>query len=130
MDTQVNTDQLIKSVQVFSTGSGAQHKEHRYGSRLPRMWWVLTSKSWIAIPINVYVLEHRNGLVLFDAGLSPAIMSNSNYIENPIVRFFKRKLFRLLSGGGLGSIYSGISPSWYIADTIGGTPIPILPIHL
>ena len=95
MDTQVNTDQLIKSVQVFSTGSGAQHKEHRYGSRAPRMWWVLTSQSWITIPINVFVIEHRDGLVLFDAGLNPTIASNPNYIEDPIVRFFKRKLFRL-----------------------------------
>ncbi|MBT3915982.1 MAG: hypothetical protein HON14_08705 [Rhodospirillaceae bacterium] len=44
------TDDLIKAVQVFSIGSAEQHKEHRYGSKLPSLWWVLTSRSWIEIP--------------------------------------------------------------------------------
>ncbi len=89
-----NTNDLIKSVHVVSTGSGEQHKEHRYGSRLPSIWWVLMSRSWIEIPINVYVLEHRDELVLFDAGMDPAISSDANYISNPNGRFFSRKLFR------------------------------------
>jgi len=95
MMSQANTDQVIKAVHVFSTGSGGQHKEHRYGSRLPQLWWVLMSRSWIDIPINVYVLEHRDGLVLFDAGLDPAIATDPNYIASPVGRFFMRKLFRL-----------------------------------
>ena len=36
---------LVEDVQVFSTGSGKQHKEHRYGSRLPKTVWALTSRS-------------------------------------------------------------------------------------
>ncbi len=92
------TDQLIKSVQVFSTGSGGQHKEHRYGSRLPSLLWVLTSRSWVEVPINVYVIEHRDGLVLFDAGLDPAIASDPTYISNAIGRFFRDRLFRLNIG--------------------------------
>ena len=79
MMSQPNTDQVVRSVHVFSTGSGGQHKEHRYGSRLPRLWLVLTSRSWIKVPINAYVLEHREGLVLFDAGMDPAIGSDPNY---------------------------------------------------
>jgi len=104
MTTGANTVQsnsaeaIIKAVQVFSTGHGEQHDEHRHGSRLPSLWWVLTSRSWIKIPINVYVLEHRDGLVLFDAGLDPAIASNQNYISSVIGRFFMRKLFRLHIG--------------------------------
>lgn len=92
------TDDLIKSVHVVSTGSGEQHKEHRYGSRFPSLWWVLTSQSWIEIPINVYVLEHCDGLVLFDAGMDTAIGLDPNYISNPIGRFFARKLFRFNIG--------------------------------
>lgn len=88
-------DTPIKSVHVFSTGSGAQHKEHRYGSLMPSMWWVLTSRSWVKIPINVFLIEHKDGLVLFDAGLDPAVDTDPNYISNPIVRFFRHKLFRL-----------------------------------
>jgi len=91
----VSEKSIIKAVQVFSTGQGEQHDEHRHGSRMPSLWWVLTSRSWIKMPINVFVLEHRDGLVLFDAGLDPAIASDQNYISNAIGRFFMRKLFRL-----------------------------------
>jgi len=92
------TKHLIESVRVFSTGSGEQHKEHRYGSRLPKTWWALTSRSWIEIPISVFVLEHRNGLVLFDAGLDPAIVSDPNYVASAIGRFFMRRVFRFHIG--------------------------------
>jgi len=91
----VNTDPAIKCVHVFSTGSGEQHKEHRYGSRLPVLWWILTSRSWIEVPINVYVLEHRDGLVLFDTGMDPAIGSDPNYISSAIGRFLLHRIFRL-----------------------------------
>ncbi len=93
-----NFDDRIKSVHVFSTGSGKQHKEHRYGSPMPSLWWVLTSRSWIEIPINVYVLEHRDGLVLFDAGMDPAMGTDPAYISSPVGRFFARKLFRFHIG--------------------------------
>ena len=92
------TEPAVKSVRVFSTGSGEQHKEHRYGSRLPKMLWALTSRSWVDVPINVLVLEHRDGLVLFDTGLDPAITADSNYISSPVGRFFLRKVFRLHIG--------------------------------
>lgn len=88
----------IENVQVFSTGSGHQHKEHRYGSRAPKMWWALTSRSWIELPINVFVIKHRDGLVLFDTGLDPAIVSDPNYVDSAIGRFFMRRVFRLTIG--------------------------------
>jgi len=88
----------IKTVRVLSTGSGEQHKEHRFGSRLPKTWWALTSRSWIAIPIHVFIVEHRDGLVLFDAGLDPAIKSDPNYISQAIGRFLLPRIFRLHIG--------------------------------
>jgi glyoxylase-like metal-dependent hydrolase (beta-lactamase superfamily II) len=88
----------VKSVRVFSTGSAEQHGEHRYGSRLPKTLWALMSRSWIEIPINVFVIEHRNGLVLFDTGLDPAISADPDYISSPVGRFFLRKVFRLHVG--------------------------------
>jgi N-acyl homoserine lactone hydrolase len=93
--SQAITDPAIKRVHVFSTDSGEQHKEHRYGSRLPVLWWILTSRSWIKVPINAYVLEHRDGLVLFDAGMDPAIGSDPNYISSAIGRFLLHRIFRL-----------------------------------
>lgn len=95
-----NTEQPINSVQVISTGSGEQHKEHRYGSRLPQIFWVLMSQSWIEIPINAFVIDHRDGLVLFDTGMDPAIVSDPDYIASPIGRFLLRRIFRLHIGPG------------------------------
>jgi glyoxylase-like metal-dependent hydrolase (beta-lactamase superfamily II) len=92
------TEKPIASVHVLSTGSGGQHKEHRYGSRLPQLWWVLTSRSWIEIPINVYVLEHRDGLVLFDAGLDPAMATDPDYVSSAIGRFLLHRIFQLHIG--------------------------------
>lgn len=83
---------------VLSTGTVEQHREHRYGSRFPILWWVLTSRSWIRIPIYAYVIEHRDGLVLFNTGMDPAIVSDSNYVSSAIGRFLMHRIFRFHIG--------------------------------
>lgn len=85
----------VKAVHIATIGYGEQHLEHRYGSSKPRLWWALTSKSWITIPINVYVIEHRDGLVLFDTGMDPAIITDPGYISSPIGRYLLPRIFRL-----------------------------------
>lgn len=95
---QAKTDQMIKAVHVVSTGSGEQHREHRYGRRLPMLWWIFMSRSWIKLPINAFVIEHRDGLILFDTGLDPAIKSDPNYISQAIGRFLLPKIFKLHIG--------------------------------
>ena len=62
------------------------------------MLWALASQSWVKAPVNVYVIEHRGGLVLFDAGLDPAIVSDPEYVDSAIGRFFLRRLFRFHIG--------------------------------
>ena len=64
-------DQIIKSIALLSTGSAEAHPEHQRGTWLPLWWWVLTSQRWMDIPINFFVIEHRDGLILFDTGLDP-----------------------------------------------------------
>jgi len=96
--SKTGADKAIKSIRVFNTGWGEQHKEHRYGSPLPQMWWVLTSRSWVRIPINAFLIEHRDGIVLFDTGLAPAIKTDPNYISSPIGRFLLHRIFRLHIG--------------------------------
>jgi hypothetical protein len=54
-------------VSVVSTGTVEIHPEHAYGTRKPLYWWLLTSRKWLPPrPINVYVIGHAKGLVLFD----------------------------------------------------------------
>lgn len=112
---QTISDQVIKGVHVISTGYGEQHREHRYGSRLPQLWWLLTSRSWIKLPINAFVIEHRDGLVLFDTGLDPAIESDPGYISQAIGRFLLRRIFKIHIGpkDSLGNQLdlAGIKPS-------------------
>lgn len=88
----------IESVHVLSTGSGEMRREHLYGSRMPQLWWVLTSRSWIRVPINAFVLRHRDGLVLFDAGMDPSIRSDANYVSSAVGRFLLHRIFRLHIG--------------------------------
>jgi N-acyl homoserine lactone hydrolase len=90
-----DTEATIRSVQVLRSGSGEQHREHRYGSGKPLLWWVLTSRSWIKLPINYFLIEHKDGPVLFDTGLDPSIVSNPQYIKNPVGRFLLKRIFRL-----------------------------------
>lgn len=88
----------IKAVHEITTGYVEQHKEHRYGSSKPLLWWVLTSRSWVKAPITAYALEHRDGLVLFDTGVDPALVSDPDYISSPIGRFILNKVFRFHIG--------------------------------
>jgi glyoxylase-like metal-dependent hydrolase (beta-lactamase superfamily II) len=88
-------DLPIKSVRVLNCGRADQHKEHRYGSRLPQLWWVFFGRSWVPLPLQCFLIEHRDGLVLFDTGIDPAIMSNKGYIKQAIGRFLLPRIFRL-----------------------------------
>lgn len=93
-----DNDQIVKSMTVLSTGSAEAHPEHQRGTWLPLWWWVLTSQRWMDLPINFFVIEHRDGLILFDAGLDPAIATDPDYISHPIGRFLLKRLFRFHIG--------------------------------
>ncbi|MGH1419831.1 MAG: N-acyl homoserine lactonase family protein [Hyphomicrobiaceae bacterium] len=106
---------VIKSIVPLSTGSAEAHPEHQSGTWLPLWWWVLTSQKWIDIPINFFVIEHRDGLTLFDTGLDPRIATDPHYISHPIGRFLLKRLFRfhICEEDGLDRILhaSGFSPN-------------------
>lgn len=89
-----DTSLAIKSVHVLSSGSAEQHKEHRYGTWMPRTMWALLSRSWVKLPINYFLIEHRDGIFLFDTGLDPKITFDPTYISSPIGRFLLRRIFR------------------------------------
>ena len=89
------TDQPIASVRVLNCGQAEQHKEHRYGSGMPQLWWVFFGRSWVPLPLQCFLIDHRDGLVLFDTGIDPAIMSDTSYIKQAIGRFLLPRIFRL-----------------------------------
>ncbi|MFN8629456.1 MAG: N-acyl homoserine lactonase family protein [Chloroflexota bacterium] len=71
----------VRRVGTFSTGLVRIHPEHAHGSRLPAIAWMLLSRRWEDAwrPIQVYVVEHEDGPVLFDAGQDPASVSDPEY---------------------------------------------------
>jgi N-acyl homoserine lactone hydrolase len=70
----------VRAVSVISTGSVKIHPEHALGTRKPLYWWLLTSRRWLPPrPINVYVIEHASGLVLFDSGQDRASVTDDSY---------------------------------------------------
>jgi len=70
----------VKAVSVISTGTVQIHPEHSYGSRKPLYLWLLTSRRWTPPrAINVFVIEHARGLILFDTGQDRASVTDSGY---------------------------------------------------
>lgn len=89
-----SSDHPIKSVRVLHCGRAEQHTEHRFGSRLPRLWWVFFGRNWVPLPLQCFLIEHRDGLVLFDTGIDPAILSDQGYIKQAIGRFLLPRIFK------------------------------------
>ena len=59
------------------------------------MWWLLTSRRWTSPrPINVYVVEHRDGLVLFDTGQDRASVTDPGYFPSGFTGLLYRRLAR------------------------------------
>src|SRR6478672_11496462 len=85
----------VKRVARFSTGTVDIHPQHAYRGRSPLYWWVLTSNQWLTRrPINVYVIEHADGLVVFDAGQDRASVTDPGYFPGGAVGVFYDRLAR------------------------------------
>ena len=89
-----NPDHPIASIQVLQLGRAEQHKEHRFGSSRPRLWWVFFGRSWVSLPLQAFLIRHRDGPVLFDTGIDPAVQFDKNYIKQAIGRFLLPRIFR------------------------------------
>src|SRR3954452_13621246 len=74
----------VKAVSVISTGTVRIRPEHPGGSRAPLIWCLLTSRRWTPPqPINVYVIEHARGLILFDTGQDRASVTDALALQQP-----------------------------------------------
>ncbi|MFB2596203.1 MBL fold metallo-hydrolase [Herbiconiux sp. P17] len=85
----------IRRVEVFSTGQVEIRPEHAAASRAPMAWWLMTSRRWTAPrPINVYVVEHERGVVLFDTGQDRASVTDPAYFPAGPAGLLYRRLAR------------------------------------
>ncbi|MET8156829.1 N-acyl homoserine lactonase family protein [Sphaerisporangium sp. NPDC005289] len=89
----------VRQVSVVSTGTVSIHPEHVGPTRKPLYWWLFTSRRWTAPrPINVYVIEHENGLVLFDTGQDRASVTDPGYFPGGVTGAVFDKLARFEIG--------------------------------
>ncbi|WP_205864640.1 MBL fold metallo-hydrolase [Planctomonas sp. JC2975] len=85
----------VKKVAVVSTGTVSIRPEHVETNGTPLLWWLTTSRSWTAPrPINVYVIEHERGLVLFDTGQDRRSVTDPGYFPGGVVGHNYRRLAR------------------------------------
>jgi glyoxylase-like metal-dependent hydrolase (beta-lactamase superfamily II) len=84
-------NRTIARVIALSTGSVRIRPEHIASNGTPELWWLLTSRRWSEpLPINVYVIEHRDGLVLFDAGQDRASVTDVDYFPKALRGIYGR----------------------------------------
>jgi glyoxylase-like metal-dependent hydrolase (beta-lactamase superfamily II) len=85
----------VRAVSVISTGTVRIRPEHPYGTRKPLYWWLLTARRWTPPrPINVYVIEHARGLILFDSGQDRASVTDDAYFPGGATGYLYRRLAR------------------------------------
>jgi N-acyl homoserine lactone hydrolase len=83
----------ITRVSVLSTGNVKIRPDHRASTWRPLPWWLLTSRQWTGpLPINVYVIEHRDGVVVFDTGQDHASVSNPEYFPGGLAGVLYKRL--------------------------------------
>lgn len=93
------TTDPIRSVSVVSTGAVEIRPEHAYGSKKPLYWWLFTARNWLPPrPINVYVIEHAKGLVLFDTGQDRASVTDETYFPSGFTGLVYDRLARFHIG--------------------------------
>jgi glyoxylase-like metal-dependent hydrolase (beta-lactamase superfamily II) len=71
------------------------HPEHPFGTRKPLYWWLLTSRRWTPPrPVNAYVIEHAEGLILFDTGQDRASITDDAYFPGGFTGLIYDRLAR------------------------------------
>jgi len=127
---------VIRNISVISTGSVTIRPEHVGPTWKNTYVWLFTSRRWTAPrPINVYVIEHERGLVLFDTGQDRASVTEPDYFPGGLNGLVYSRLAKFDMGrtetlaAGLSSLGYNVADvstaviSHLHQDHIGGLPM-------
>jgi glyoxylase-like metal-dependent hydrolase (beta-lactamase superfamily II) len=115
----MNTTDPIQRVTVVSTGHVQIRPDHQAATWRPTPWWLLTSRRWTEpCPINVYVIEHRNGLVLFDTGQDRASVTEPDYFPAGLAGVLYNRLARF-EIGPQETLSAGLARLGYAVGDVG-----------
>jgi glyoxylase-like metal-dependent hydrolase (beta-lactamase superfamily II) len=85
----------VGRVSVISTGTVDIRPQHVRADGTPPLWWLMTSRRWTGPrPINAFVIEHADGLVLFDTGQDRASVTDGDYLPNGLAGVLNKRLAR------------------------------------
>ncbi len=85
----------VTAVKTFSTGQVRIHPQHSERTSWPVPIWLLLSRTWgPPRPIHCFLIEHAEGLVLFDTGQDPASVSDPDYFPGGLTGLLYRRLAR------------------------------------
>jgi N-acyl homoserine lactone hydrolase len=112
----MNRSDPVRRVSVVSTGQVQIRPEHMSSTWRPMFLWLLTSRRWTGPrPINAYVIEHRDGVVLFDTGQDRASVTDPGYFPGGVTKVLYDRLARFEIGSqetlraGLGRLGYAVS---------------------
>src|SRR4051794_35546317 len=89
----------VKAVSVISTGTVRIRPEQVHGTPQPLYWWLLASRQWTPLrPINVHVIGHARGLVLFDTGQDRASITDAGHFPGGLTGHLSHRLLRFSIG--------------------------------
>lgn len=89
----MNDKDLIRKVSVVSTGHVRIRPDHEASTWRPMFLWLLASRQWTGPkPINAYVIEHRDGIVLFDTGQDRASVTEPDYFPGGFTKVLYDRL--------------------------------------
>lgn len=95
----MNDNDLIRNVSVVSTGHVQIRPDHEAATWRPMFLWLMASRQWTGPkPINAYVIEHRDGLVLFDTGQDRASVTDPDYFPGGLTKVLYDRLARFEIG--------------------------------
>jgi N-acyl homoserine lactone hydrolase len=95
----MNATDPIRRVSAVSTGQVQIRPDHEASSWRPMAWWLVASRRWTEPrPINAYVIEHRDGLVLFDTGQDRASVTDPGYFPGGVAGALYGRLARFEIG--------------------------------
>ncbi len=82
-------------VSKFSTGTVQIRPEHVGPTRLPALVWLLTSQLWTKPrPINVYLIRHPKGTLVFDTGQDRMSVTDHQYFPMGLIGWLYKRLAR------------------------------------